>query len=111
MSRSIGWLCSANGSIAPWCGENGACRANREGTDTTATITSSDPTNALELDQPRLRASLVGSQLVGLAMLRYVVKIEPLASAPPAKVAAWIGPTLQRYLTDAAAIRPEARRG
>ena len=58
---------------------------------------------ALELDQPRLRASLVGSQLVGLAMLRYVVKIEPLAAASPARLAAWIGPTLQRYLTDPAA--------
>jgi len=45
----------------------------------------------------------VGSQLVGLAMLRYVVKVEPLASAPAARVAAWIGPTLQRYLTDPAA--------
>ena len=66
---------------------------------------------ALELDQPRLRASLVGSQLVGLAMLRYVVKIEPLASATPAKVAAWIGPTLQRYLTDPAATRPESTIG
>ncbi len=36
---------------------------------------------ALELDHPELRAGLVASQLVGLAMLRYVVKVEPLASA------------------------------
>ena len=61
---------------------------------------------ALELDQPHLRASLVGSQLVGLAMLRYVVKVEPLASASVARVAVWIGPTLQRYLTDPAATGP-----
>jgi AcrR family transcriptional regulator len=60
---------------------------------------------ALELDEPRLRASLVASQLIGLIMLRYVVKIEPLASAPRDRVAAWIGPTLQRYLTDPAATR------
>jgi hypothetical protein len=33
-------------------------------------------------------------------MLRYVVKLEPLASAKPAELAAWLGPTLQRYLTD-----------
>jgi hypothetical protein len=38
-------------------------------------------------------------------MLRYVVKVEPLASAPTADVAAWIGPTLQRYFTDPAATR------
>ncbi len=46
-----------------------------------------------------LRATLVGSQLVGLAMARYVLRIEPLASADPAIVAAWIAPTLERYLT------------
>ena len=55
---------------------------------------------ALELDQPQLRASLAASQLIGLAMLRYVVKLEPLASAEPDEVAAWLGPTVQRYLTD-----------
>src|SRR6267143_1921727 len=55
---------------------------------------------ALELDQPQLRASLVASQLVGLAMLRYVVRVEPLASASAAELVAWLGPTLQRYLTD-----------
>jgi AcrR family transcriptional regulator len=53
---------------------------------------------AIELDQPQLRASLAGSQLIGLAMVRYVVRVEPLASAPPAEVARWLGPTLQRYL-------------
>jgi AcrR family transcriptional regulator len=46
-----------------------------------------------------LRATLVGSQLVGLAMARYVLRIEPLASADPATVAAWIAPTVERYLT------------
>ena len=47
----------------------------------------------------RLRATLVGSQIIGLAMARYIVRVEPLASAPAAQVAAAIGPTLQRYLT------------
>lgn len=60
---------------------------------------------ALELDQPQLRASLAASQLIGLAILRYVVRVEPLASASPRRVAAWIGPTLQRYFTDPAATR------
>jgi hypothetical protein len=36
---------------------------------------------------------------VGLAVARYVLRIEPLASADPDAVAAQIGPTLQRYLT------------
>lgn len=48
--------------------------------------------------QPQLRAALVGSQLVGLAMVRYVIRIEPLASAAPDTVVAAIAPTVQRYL-------------
>ena len=55
--------------------------------------------NALDVDQPQLRASLAASSLIGLAMLRYVVKVEPLASAPSDQVASWIGPAIQRYLT------------
>jgi AcrR family transcriptional regulator len=55
---------------------------------------------ALELDKPQLRASLAASQLIGRAMVRYVVKVEPLASASTDDVVAWIGPTVQRYLTD-----------
>jgi AcrR family transcriptional regulator len=57
---------------------------------------------ALDLDHPQLRASLAASQLVGVAMLRYVVRVEPLASASAAEVSAWLGPTLQRYFTDPA---------
>ena len=60
---------------------------------------------ALKLDRPQVRASLAASQLIGIAMLRYVVKVEPLASASSDEVAAWIGPTLQRYFTDPAATR------
>jgi AcrR family transcriptional regulator len=54
----------------------------------------------------RLRATLVGSQIIGLAMARYIVKVEPLASAPPTQVVAAVGPTLQRYLTGGLADPP-----
>ena len=50
-------------------------------------------------DRPELRAALVGSQLVGLGMVRYVVRLEPLASADHATVVAAVAPTVQRYLT------------
>ncbi|MDT7694337.1 MAG: hypothetical protein QOI75_3704, partial [Pseudonocardiales bacterium] len=40
------------------------------------------------------------SQVVGLGMARYVIKLEPLASADVATLAATIGPNLQRYLTE-----------
>jgi AcrR family transcriptional regulator len=49
-------------------------------------------------DDGPFRANLVGSQLVGLVMARYVIGIEPLASMPPEAVAAAIAPTLRRYL-------------
>lgn len=45
-----------------------------------------------------LRVLLVGSHLVGLAMARYVIKAEPLASTPLDVLARAIAPTLQRYL-------------
>jgi AcrR family transcriptional regulator len=50
-------------------------------------------------DEPQLRGSLAASQVVGMVMARHVVKVEPLASLPPERVIALIGPTLQRYLT------------
>jgi AcrR family transcriptional regulator len=49
--------------------------------------------------QARLRADLVSSQLVGVAMLRYVLRIEPLASADREALIAAVAPTLQRYFT------------
>jgi AcrR family transcriptional regulator len=44
------------------------------------------------------RANLVGAQIVGLVMARYVVAIEPLATMPARAVATAIAPTLERYL-------------
>lgn len=50
-------------------------------------------------DSPDLRASLVASQMVGLAVSRYVLRMEPLASTPPDELARHLAPTLDRYLT------------
>jgi AcrR family transcriptional regulator len=50
-------------------------------------------------DERAARASLVASQLIGLVMARYVLRLEPLASASPDSIVAAVGPTLQRYLT------------
>jgi AcrR family transcriptional regulator len=54
---------------------------------------------AVAPDRHELRGSLMGSQLIGLGMMRYLLKLEPLASAERAIVVAAIAPTLQRYLT------------
>jgi AcrR family transcriptional regulator len=47
----------------------------------------------------KLRANLVASQVVGVVMLRYVVRVEPLASLSEDEVVSLVAPTLQRYLT------------
>ena len=47
-----------------------------------------------------LRATLVGSQLAGLAVVRYILRVEPLASADHDTVVASVAPALQRYLTE-----------
>ena len=54
---------------------------------------------ALGSDRPDLRSNLLATQMIGLGMIRYVQKFEPLASAKPADVIAWVGPSAQRYLT------------
>lgn len=46
-----------------------------------------------------LRGALVATQVAGLAMMRYVIRLEPVASADPETLVATIGPTVQRYLT------------
>jgi AcrR family transcriptional regulator len=46
-----------------------------------------------------LRVSLVASQLAGLAIMRYIVKLEPVASLPVEDLVKAVGPNVQRYLT------------
>lgn len=54
---------------------------------------------SLGLDRPEHRMTLVLSQVVGLIVSRYVLRVEPLASLPAEQVVATYAPTLQRYLT------------
>ena len=46
-----------------------------------------------------LRATLVAAQVIGLATIRYVARIEPLAGAPVDEVARTYGPAIQAVLT------------
>jgi hypothetical protein len=39
------------------------------------------------------------AQVVGVVLSRYVLRLEPLASADQEEVLAYLAPTLQRYLT------------
>lgn len=53
---------------------------------------------AIDLPDARLRATLAGTQLMGLVLARYVILVEPLATMTPAELAAMLGPTMDRYL-------------
>ena len=56
---------------------------------------------AAQLDAPdsELRAELAAAQLVGCAMLRYVIKVDPLASADVEQIIARVAPVVQGHLT------------
>ncbi|MEU5780096.1 TetR family transcriptional regulator [Micromonospora lupini] len=45
------------------------------------------------------RAGLVASQILGLALTRYIVRLPPMVDMDPEELVSWIAPTLQRYLT------------
>jgi AcrR family transcriptional regulator len=53
---------------------------------------------ALSEEERALRSGLIASQLMGLAFMRFVWRIEPLASMDDNEVVAAIAPTIQRYL-------------
>lgn len=46
-----------------------------------------------------IRIQFVASQLVGVVMARYILRLEPFASLPAQQIAQTIAPNLQRYLT------------
>jgi len=64
----------------------------------------------LDEDERVLRSSLVSSQLMGLAFMRFVWQIEPIASMSDEDLVAMIGPTIQRYV-DGDLDLPAAARG
>ena len=57
------------------------------------------------LDDPpgtgALRTDLVASQVIGLIVARYVLRLQPLADLDDEQVVAHYAPVLQRYMTDA----------
>ena len=54
--------------------------------------------DALEGDDRDLRATLIGAQLFGMAMARYVLRLEPLADTAIDEVVSRYAPSLQRLM-------------
>ncbi|MFI7245018.1 TetR family transcriptional regulator [Streptomyces qinglanensis] len=52
-------------------------------------------------EQAAVRAALAASQLLGLGLTRYVLRLPPAVALDREEIVAWLGPTLQRYLTAA----------
>ena len=55
---------------------------------------------SLDVDDADLRASLVASQIAGMLIARYVLRLPALAAASVDDLVARVGPTVQRYLFD-----------
>jgi AcrR family transcriptional regulator len=49
-------------------------------------------------DMTRQRRALVSSQLMGLAFIRYILRVPPISATTPEEIARWAGPTLDRYM-------------
>jgi hypothetical protein len=57
------------------------------------------PRLAIDPAEAQLRGSLIMSQIAGLVMARYIIRVDPLANASPEMVVALVAPTIQRYAT------------
>jgi AcrR family transcriptional regulator len=49
--------------------------------------------------QAGTRATLVAAQMLGFGLCRYVLRLPSAVNMPHSEVIAWLGPTIQRYLT------------
>jgi AcrR family transcriptional regulator len=49
-------------------------------------------------EKPERRAGLIATQMLGLALCRYVLKLPPVVGMTRDEIVSWLGPTIQRYL-------------
>jgi AcrR family transcriptional regulator len=86
-------------------------RATGSGTGAEAEADRPDAEGArLSRLSPEQRAGLVASQILGLALTRYVLTLPPVAALTRDELVAWIGPTVHRYLTTPSASAPDSAR-
>lgn len=57
------------------------------------------PLAMLGISDPETRAAIAGTQLLGLVLCRYILRIEPVASLPADDVVALVAPNVQYSLT------------
>ena len=49
-------------------------------------------------ENPQRRAGLIATQMLGLSLCRYVLKLPPIVAMSRDEIVSWLGPTIQRYL-------------
>jgi AcrR family transcriptional regulator len=49
-------------------------------------------------DEAGVRAGLIATQILGMALCRFVLRLPPVVEMTPDEVVGWLGPTIQRYL-------------
>jgi AcrR family transcriptional regulator len=49
-------------------------------------------------DEAGVRAGLIATQILGMALCRFVLRLAPVVEMTPDEVVGWLGPTIQRYL-------------
>lgn len=49
-------------------------------------------------DEAGVRAGLIATQILGMALCRFVLRLPPVVGMTPDEVVGWLGPTIQRYL-------------
>jgi AcrR family transcriptional regulator len=50
--------------------------------------------------EPQRRAGLIATQVLGLALCRYVLRLPPVVEMSHDEIVGWLGPTVQRYLEE-----------
>ena len=60
-----------------------------------------EPIAALGDERAAERGTLIAAQLLGVALCRYILRFEPLASLPADEVVAAVAPSVQRYYSQA----------
>jgi Tetracyclin repressor-like, C-terminal domain len=62
-----------------------------------------EPIAALGDEQAAKRGAFIAAQLLGMALCRYILRLDPLASLPADEVVAAVAPSVQRHLSRASA--------
>jgi AcrR family transcriptional regulator len=55
--------------------------------------------HAIAPDDVPTRAGLIATQVLGLTLTRYVLRLPPVVAMDRDTIVAWLGPTIQHYLT------------